>query len=377
MPNVTYPLDTTGISPTNLVRDEPHVLTEINDATYRIIIPDFAPFYQDNFSLRYIDNVGGVTPLVKGVDFDFCLPYMDASRAIGKYMFGGITIHNAYVQGHLLVDYQTLGAEWVADKNYALEQLVSHNYNPRVVYWDQLTNVQQTFPPTSHAQDYDTIYGQKSVIEAIDKLIEAILQGPNPGNQYISHILSTGNVHNLTAADLGLAETPNIPLARDEELINSDPVQKLFSLRQMLESGIIPREAKTSELYTAIDNAIVAAVQQAQTVITRESLQVDLVSNLPVAPTEDYVTRTPVDKYVLLSQLIPFLVQVVPEYAGVQALEAGIEAARQSAVNEATQNAITLINNSGGGGGGGGGSNEVLTATQYYMSALFGWSAFD
>ena len=160
MPNVTYPLDTTGISPANLVRDEPHVLTEINDATYRIIIPDFAPFYQDNFQLRYSDGAGNISILEKGIDFDFCLPYMDASRAIGKYLFGALTIHNAYVQGYLAVDYQTLGDKWVADKNYVLEQLVEHNYNPRVVYWDQLTNVQQTFPPTSHAQDYVTIYGQ-------------------------------------------------------------------------------------------------------------------------------------------------------------------------------------------------------------------------
>lgn len=377
MPNVTYPLDTTGISPGNLVRNEPHVLTEINDATYRIIIPDFAPFYQDNFSLNYTSNTGVVTPLVKGIDFDFCLPYMDASRAIGKYLFGGITIHNTYIQGFLKVNYQTLGDKWVADKNYVLEQIVQHNYNPRVVYWDQLSNVQEYFPPTSHAQDYDTIYGQKSVIESVDRLIEAILAGPNPGNQYLAHTLAKGNVHGLTAADLGLEDTPNIPLATLEELQASDPVHKLFSLKQMLDSGIIPREAQTEQLYAAIDNAIVSAVAQAKVDITKDSLGLGQVSNFPVAPTEDYVTRSPVDKYVVLKELLPFLVQAVPEYAGVQALEAGIEAARLSAIDEAVQQAAAMIQNSGGGGGtgtGGGGSNnnQLLTASQYYMSAMFG-----
>ena len=314
MPNVTYPLDTTGISPANLVRDEPHVLTEINDATYRIIIPDFAPFYQDNFQLRYSDGAGNISILEKGIDFDFCLPYMDASRAIGKYLFGALTIHNAYVQGYLAVDYQTLGDKWVADKNYVLEQLVEHNYNPRVVYWDQLTNVQQTFPPTSHAQDYDTIYGQKSVIEAIDKIIAAILAGPSATNDYRSHVLAKGNVHELTAADLGLSEASALPLASLEELQNLDPVEKLFSLKQMLDSGIIPKVAGTSEIYVAIDDAIAAL-----------SL------------------RTAAD----------------------------IATAKQEAITESVRQAEDLIQSSGGGGGSN--SNpQILTATQYFMSAMFG-----
>lgn len=313
MPNVTYPLDTTGISPANLVRDEPHVLTEINDATYRIIIPDFAPFYQDNFQLRYSDGAGNISILEKGIDFDFCLPYMDASRAIGKYLFGALTIHNAYVQGYLAVDYQTLGDKWVANKNYVLEQLVEHNYNPRVVYWDQLTNVQQTFPPTSHAQDYDTIYGQKSVIEAIDKIIAAILAGPSATNDYRSHVLAKGNVHGLTAADLGLSEASALPLASLEELQNLNPVEKLFSLKQMLDSGIIPRVAGTSEIYVAIDDAIAA---------------------LALKTTADIAT------------------------------------AKQEAITESVRQAEDLIQNSGGGGSN---SNpQILTATQYFMSAMFG-----
>lgn len=323
MPNVTYPLDTTGISPANLVRDEPHVLTEINDATYRIIIPDFAPFYQDNFQLRYSDGAGNISILEKGIDFDFCLPYMDASRAIGKYLFGALTIHNAYVQGYLAVDYQTLGDKWVANKNYVLEQLVEHNYNPRVVYWDQLTNVQQTFPPTSHAQDYDTIYGQKSVIEAIDKIIAAILAGPSATNDYRSHVLAKGNVHGLTAADLGISEASTLPLATLVELETLDPVEKLFSLKQMLDSGIIPKVAGTAEIYVAIDDAITAL-----TLKNEEDLSI------------------------LANQI-----------------QLDISTAKQEAIQESVRQAEVLVQNSGGSGNS---NNEILTASQYYMSAMFG-----
>ena len=348
MPNVTYPLDTTGISPSNLVRDEPHVLTEINDATYRIIIPDFAPFYQDNFQLKYSDGNGNITVLEKGVDFDFCLPYMDASRAIGKYLFGALTIHNEYIQGYLTVDYQTLGDKWVADKNFVLEALVSHNYNPRVVYWDQLTNVQDYFPPTSHAQDYDTIYGQKTVVESIDRIIEAILAGPNPGNQYLSHTLAKGNVHGLTLADLGLVESSNLPLALDEEVLNSDPVHKLFTLKQMLESGIIPREAGTAQIYVAIDDAITALTLQTQTNIEtakQEAISESVALSVPQA----------------VAEAVPLAVE--------QAVAEAVPLAVSQAVSD-----VQVIIQQGGGLGGGGTTRppEILDATQYYMSAMFG-----
>ena len=39
-----YDFDPTGSSPANLIVDELHTITEINDNTYNIMMPEFSPF---------------------------------------------------------------------------------------------------------------------------------------------------------------------------------------------------------------------------------------------------------------------------------------------------------------------------------------------
>ena len=55
MSDPVLPFDPTGLASTNYVEDEVHTLTEINDATYRLIVPTFAPFYLDNFKFVHRD----------------------------------------------------------------------------------------------------------------------------------------------------------------------------------------------------------------------------------------------------------------------------------------------------------------------------------
>lgn len=308
MPSVSYPFDTTGLAATNKIVDEVHVLSELNDTTYRIIIPTFSPFYQDNFVLKHSDGLGVMTPLTLGIDYDFCLPYMQASRSIGKVLFGAVTVHTELLQGNLQVTYQTLGGDWIADKSYVLEQLANHLYNPRIAYWDQITNKTNQFPPTNHTVDYDNIYGQQAIIDAINALIAAITTGPTPTNLVFKHLQSQGNVHNLTTAELGLDLVPNIPLATDAEVTDKQSVDKLVTLNQMLNLGLLPAGVNLQPVYTAIQNAMSttynSAVQGAINAITVASLGLGNVQNLPVASAGDISTPNSVDKYILLSQAL-------------------------------------------------------------------------
>lgn len=185
---VTYNLDLTGISPDNLIENEQHTLTEVNNQTYRTIVPEFAPFYLDNFTLRHLDDEGNITNLVEGVDFYLSLPYIGASRSIGKMLYGGITMNTDFVNGLIMANYQTLGGTWNADAGYVLNMLAEHIYNPRIVVWDQVTNIQETFPPTNHDQSLDYIYGYQELINAINAMAASIANGPNldlPVLQYL------------------------------------------------------------------------------------------------------------------------------------------------------------------------------------------------
>src|SRR5574343_1327482 len=131
MSGVSYPFDQTGLSPANLVVDEIHTLTEINDVTYRIIIPEFSPFYLDNLVVRHTDSTGVTRDLIQDVEYVPCLLYVGATRSIAKVVYGGLSINTELLNGVIKITYQTMGGDFCADANYVLERIASSNYNPR------------------------------------------------------------------------------------------------------------------------------------------------------------------------------------------------------------------------------------------------------
>ena len=250
MPAVTYPLDITGIAPTNLIVDELHTLTEINSSTYRIIIPEFSPFYLDNFLIEHVDNIGNVRQLYESVDFNFCLPYIGATRSIGKMIYGGLSIITEPTNGTIRIRYQTLGGEWNADPTYVLEVIAEHIFNPRVTVWDVVTNKPTMFPPINHDQSLDYVFGHQELIDALNALAEQIATGSNPTPTVI-HLTRVDNPHEVTKAQVGLGNVANLSLATEVEVTNQTPVDKYLTLRQVL--NIIATSAPESVLDHLID----------------------------------------------------------------------------------------------------------------------------
>jgi len=234
MPVIDYPLDTTGLSPANLVTNEAHTLTEVNSSTYRIIIPTYSPFYLDNFELKHIDDLGNPTILAPDVDYYLCLPYLGASRSIGKILYGGISINNEFVNGILMLSYQTLGGDWVSDPNYVIARLAEMTYNPKTTVWDVVTDKPNLFPPINHDQNADYVFGYQELINSINNLVNAVAAGPSQTLPIIQHMLLSNNPHGTTASQVGLGNVVNLPLATDPEVSTSSPVDKYVTLRQLV-----------------------------------------------------------------------------------------------------------------------------------------------
>lgn len=231
MPDVTYPLDTTGISLGNLVTNEAHTLTEINSSTYNLIIPKFAPFYIDNFKLRHIDDTGVVSILNEGEHYNFALTYLGGSRSIGKAIYGGISIIDTLVNGYIEIDYQTLGGEWVADTQYVLTTLAEMVYNPRVTVWDVVTNIQAIFPPINHDNNFDYVYGQAELIAKLSEIVDAIVNSANSNIPLLENILNTIKV---TRTTLGLDQIVDLPLATNAEVAGKQALDKYITLKQVV-----------------------------------------------------------------------------------------------------------------------------------------------
>lgn len=237
MPTPIPPFDTTGIAASNLISNEDHTVSEINAATYRILIPVLAPFYLRNFALEHIDMNGVATPLSEGVDFYFVLPYMAATRSTGQQIYGGISLINELANGTVRISsYQTVGGMWCADAAYVYEKLLLSQFNARTTWWDSITNVQQLFPPTAHVTPMADVEGHQALVAKLEELRQAILSTPNltPG-LFASHLLETAaNPHGVTKDMIGLGNVPNLVPATDAEVLGHAHLDKTITLRQVL-----------------------------------------------------------------------------------------------------------------------------------------------
>ena len=194
---VTYPLDQSGVNPTNLIKNELHSVNEAHFKDYYFIVPNFAPFFVDNFKATV--TIGSVTTnLNEDVDFSFALPYVTGTRITGKPMYGAITLHNLNLNGIINLQYQTLGGDQVADRLQVLTLLADKAYNPRTTIWDILTGVPNSLPPTPHYQDYDQFFGQEEVVNALGQIRDAILANSSLTQTEIGRFLELLNAGNLS-----------------------------------------------------------------------------------------------------------------------------------------------------------------------------------
>lgn len=188
---MTYDLDPTGQNPNNLIVDELHSITEANFRDYYFIVPIKAPFFIDNFILKFINILGEETILQEGLHFNFALPFKGATRSIGKNIYGAIVLVNPNITGSVSVTYQTLGGPWIADQLLVLNTLAEKAYNLRMVLWDEVTNVQQVFPPINHNDSYEMVYGQEAVISGLDRITQAIVQGQSQPYNLIRNLTAS------------------------------------------------------------------------------------------------------------------------------------------------------------------------------------------
>lgn len=264
MPNVTYPLDTSGISPSNLVINEIHTVAESQFRDYYFIVPNFSPFFIDNFSITYTYESSSRT-LQEDVDYSFALPYVAGTRTTGKVMYGAVTLHNLNMNGVLSITYQTVGGDQIADRLYVLSLLADKAYNPRTTIWDLLTNVPNAFPPVPHYQDYDQYYGQEELVTALGEIRDALAnQAINVSNQLsdILHLIGVNGLSDFLRLTGGTLTGP-LYLAEDPAK-NMEAVTKQYVDNNFIDSDKLATYMSnyvTSQTLTSLLDEIKAYVQ--------------------------------------------------------------------------------------------------------------------
>lgn len=245
MQTVTYPLDMSGNNPANLIQNELHTVSESHFKDYFFIVPEFAPFYVDNFSLSISIN-GNITPLQEDVDYSFALQYVTGTRVSGKAMYGAVTLHNLNLNGILLMNYQTIGGDQIADRLLVLTTLADKAYNPRTTIWDILTNVPNSLPPSPHYQDYDQFLGQEELVTKLGEIRDAILTNSSLTQQEIQSFFQLLNSGTLTSYVSKSGDTMNGPLT-----LAGNPLDPLHAATKQYVDGLLENNSQMTQLLSS------------------------------------------------------------------------------------------------------------------------------
>ena len=181
---MTYPLDTTGTASSNLLIGESHSALESTFKNLNYIIPACAPFYGSSLVVQRVSLTTGTTNLVLNQDYNLAMIYLAATDSVGIAIYGGIVLLGNYQSTDIIkITYQTLGGPWVANVPQVLQNIIDSTFNPQIMSWDQVTNVQQTFPPTNHTNTMDLTYGLDSLLTSINALSTTVAnKGATPLN---------------------------------------------------------------------------------------------------------------------------------------------------------------------------------------------------
>ena len=299
----SYALDTTGINPANLITDELHTVTAVNDRTYHFIVPTFAPFFANTLRLAKVDGQN-LIPLVEGVDWHPSLQFHGASIVTAKPVYGAISFTDLQFAGTVQIEqYQTLGGEYTLDLPTMNQVIGDIVYNPRGLSWEQVTNLQKMFPPIDHPWDFNNLAGTEELIGAIGRIEAAILAGAT--TDLDAHIRDQLNPHRTNKNQVGLSLVENFPPATLIQAIQGTSNTSLITpmtLRGVLSDlGLLAISDALGLMRAHIDN------RQNPHQTDKQQVQLGDVENLPVATPTDILGKRRVRKYITLDALIDYM----------------------------------------------------------------------
>ncbi len=298
-----YPLDPTGVDPSNLVVDELHTLPNL---TVRCLAPTYGGFYTEGVIVR--DYISG-RELVYDVDYKFGEILELPSDRYCKEICAYIVIYNTQVS-KITITYQALGGNYSYSMESIVEMLNSLDLGNRPVEWGLIVGKPIDFPPTSHMHPSSDIYGMEYVVHSLERVRQAIMMGDVAShdeiyayidrtgvefdakilvlrNELYAHLSDTNNPHNTTKAQVGLGNVQDYGIATSAEAVAGTVNVKYMTPLRVMES---------------INNMLIPVNQHIANKANPHSvtkLQVGLgsVEDYPVASKVEAQTGTAVNRY--------------------------------------------------------------------------------
>lgn len=207
-PAPQYPFDPTGQATSNLVTGERQTISPPDWTDYYFIVPTATPYFAESLVLTL---VGTGRVLQEGVDYNPTHKFYDASLQCAYPVYGSITFLDKTLAGVIELQYQTLGGDWTLDSDQITAILANTLLDPRITTWEEIVNLPYQFPPVSHDWDIVDMVGASDIVTALNNMVTALLQSGDTG--LAAHLADYNNPHHVTAAQVGLGNVQNYPMA--------------------------------------------------------------------------------------------------------------------------------------------------------------------
>lgn len=173
MPTIpfNYPLDLDGTSSTNRVVNEEYVIGSVRG---RIFATQGGPFFGNGTTLYDIDND---RVLVPRVDYYLIHFYQEAADRADQPVYAAVRIVNQQVGTRIGLTTQYIGGEFSYSYSAIADAIRTLEEDGRPVNWGDLVGLPAEFNPTHHLHDIRNSYNWNSVVLALARLEEAILNG--------------------------------------------------------------------------------------------------------------------------------------------------------------------------------------------------------
>lgn len=208
-PIVRYPEDYTGINPNSKIVDEVKVL--LSDKIYRAAAPTNGPFFAESIVIH--DNANNRL-LTRGVDFNCAELLQEASIKVGKEIYNLVIIDTSLVSSTVRITYQTLGGNWQFNAEAIVNLYETFVNDERPINWLNVLNKPLYYVPTLHNHYISEIYGFETIINAIERMRNAVILSDVPAFEAVIEYVNARALDKATLEDidLGLPENKVITL---------------------------------------------------------------------------------------------------------------------------------------------------------------------
>lgn len=199
-----YPLDYTGVAPSNLIVNENITLPA---QTYRAFSPLYAPYFGKNIVITDLATSQSLTPSQYQLYNLVAAP--SAIAGANNSLYSAVIILDANVSHSISVTYQTVGGAYSVGYDSLVSLINNLINNPRPVNWNNIGNLPTNFPENFHLHSLGSTVGWEFLAAELEQLRVAIQLGDQVKKDFVLQYIDTAiAAMNLTQAALTSSGTP-------------------------------------------------------------------------------------------------------------------------------------------------------------------------